>query len=134
MGRRLQALAMLCAACVAAPTFASSPAGFAARIVAAHNSERGAVGMPPLSWDPALAAGAEVYAHQMAASGLFAHSDRSQRRGVGENLWMGTRGAFSFEAMVGGWAAEKRYFVPGVFPNNSRTGDWADVGHYTQMI
>ena len=90
--------------------------------------------MPPLAWDPALAAGAAVYAQQMAATGLFAHSDRSKRRGVGENLWMGTRGAFSFEAMVGGWAAEKRYFVPGIFPNNSRSGDWADVGHYTQMI
>jgi hypothetical protein len=47
---------------------------------------------------------------------------------------MGTHGAFSVEAMVGGWTAEKRYFVPGVFPNNSSSGNWEDVGHYTQMI
>lgn len=134
MGCKLQALAIVCAACAAVPASAAPPASFASRIVAAHNAERAAAGMPPLAWDPALAAGAAAYAQQMAASGLFAHSDRSKRRGVGENLWMGTRGAFSIEAMVGGWAAEKRYFLPGVFPNNSRTGDWADVGHYTQMI
>ncbi len=47
---------------------------------------------------------------------------------------MGSRGAFSIEAMVGGWASERRWFAPGVFPNVSRTGNWADVGHYTQMI
>jgi len=137
MGRKLAALAVLSAACVAASAPAAPPfvqGNFDARIVAAHNAQRAAAGMPPLVWDPSLAAGAAVYAQQMAMSGMFAHSDRSKRRGVGENLWMGTRGAFSFEAMVGGWTAEKRYFVPGVFPNNSRTGDWADVGHYTQMI
>ena len=55
-------------------------------------------------------------------------------RGVGENLWMGTHGAFGPEAMVGGWASEKRLFVPGIFPNNSRSGNWSDVGHYTQMV
>ena len=47
---------------------------------------------------------------------------------------MGTHGAFSVEAMVGGWASEKRFFAAGIFPNVSRTGDWEDVGHYTQMI
>jgi hypothetical protein len=47
---------------------------------------------------------------------------------------MGTHGAFSVEAMVGGWASEKRFFHAGTFPNVSRTGDWSDVGHYTQMI
>lgn len=137
MGRKLVALALLCAVCVAVPAPAAPPivaSTFPARIVMAHNVERSKAGMPPLVWDPALAAGAAVYAQQMAMTGMFAHSDRSKRRGVGENLWMGTRAAFSVEAMVGGWTAEKRYFVPGVFPNNSRTGDWADVGHYTQMI
>jgi hypothetical protein len=115
----------------AAPIAAST---FPARILAAHNAERATVGMPPLAWDPALGNAAAAYAQQMAMTGLFAHSDRSQRRGMGENLWMGTHGAFSIEAMVGGWISEKRNFRPGVFPNVSRTGDWADVGHYTQMI
>jgi hypothetical protein len=47
---------------------------------------------------------------------------------------MGTHNAFSIEAMVGGWASERRFFTAGIFPNNSRTGNWEDVGHYTQMI
>jgi hypothetical protein len=36
--------------------------------------------------------------------------------------------------MVGLWAAEKRDYKPGVFPNNSRSGDVEQVGHYTQLI
>ncbi len=31
-------------------------------------------------------------------------------------------------------ADEKRLFFPGAFPNVSRTGNWVDVAHYTQMI
>ena len=136
MGRKLAAPAML-AACLAAPASAAAPivaSTFPARVLSAHNAERARVGMPPLVWDAALGNAAAAYAQQMALTGLFAHSDRSQRRGTGENLWMGTHGAFSIEAMVGGWTSEKRNFVAGVFPNGSRTGDWADVGHYTQMI
>jgi hypothetical protein len=56
------------------------------------------------------------------------------RPGVGENLWMGSRGYYPVEAMVGAWVSERRWFRPGVFPNNSRTGSWADVAHYTQII
>ena len=58
----------------------------------------------------------------MAITGVFQHSNRQARRGIGENLWMGSHGAFSFETMVGGWASEKRFFRPGIFPNNSRPG------------
>ena len=71
--------------------------------------------MPPLAWDDALGVGAATYAQQMAFTGTFQHSNRQARRGIGENLWMGTHGAFSIEAMVGGWAAEKRYFLPESF-------------------
>ena len=112
----------------------SFAAQFPARILAAHNAARAEAGVAPLVWDNALGSGAAAYAQQLAMSGRFQHSDRHARRGIGENLWMGSHGAFSPEAMVGGWAAEKRWFVPGVFPNNSRTGSWEDVGHYTQMI
>jgi Cysteine-rich secretory protein family len=127
---------LLAAAAASSPAAAQSSfaAGFPARILAAHNAERARAGVPPLVWDNALGTAAASYATQMAMSGRFAHSDRSLRRGTGENLWMGTRGAFSLETMVGGWASEKRFFTPGVFPNNSRTGNWEDVGHYTQMI
>ena len=87
------------------------------------------MGMAPLVWDAQLGTGAGLYAQQMAMTGMFQHSNRQARRGIGENLWMGTHGAFSPEAMVGGWASEKRYFVPGTFPNHTRTGNWDDVCH-----
>ncbi len=47
---------------------------------------------------------------------------------------MGTSGAFSFTQMVGSWGDEKQYFVYGNFPDVSSTGNWADVGHYTQVV
>jgi hypothetical protein len=71
---------------------------------------------------------------ELAITNSFHHSDRRARRGTGENLWMGTHGAFSYEAMVAGWSSERRNFVPGVFPAVSRSGRWEDVGHYTQMV
>ena len=107
---------------------------FPARVLAAHNIERAAVGLAPLTWDNKLGTQAAKYAVQLALSRRFAHSDREQRRGSGENLWMGTRAAFSLEGMVGNWASEKRMFKPGVFPAISRTGSWHEVGHYTQMV
>mgnify|MGYP002133458850 CR=1 FL=1 len=51
----------------------------------------------------------------------------------GENLWAGTRGYYSPEAMTAAWVREKRYFKAGVFPDNSTTGRVEDVGHYTQL-
>jgi hypothetical protein len=130
---RLSALAGLSIMSVPAAT-QSFAAQFPARVLAAHNAVRAQAGVAPLAWDNALGSAAAAYAQRMAMTGRFAHSDRSQRRGTGENLWMGTRGAFSVEAMVGGWASEWRWFRPGLFPHVSRTGNWADVAHYSQMI
>ena len=129
----LLATATASSAC-AQPASASFAAQFPARVLAAHNAERVRAGVAPLVWDNALGTAAADYARQMAFSGRFEHSDRSQRRGTGENLWMGTHGAFSIEAMIGGWASEKGWFRAGTFPNVSSTGNWEDVGHYTQMI
>ena len=128
------------AAMVAAPMAASAAASnnfaseFPSRILAAHNNVRMKAGVAPLAWDPALGAAAASYAQQMALTGVFAHSDRKARRGMGENLWMGTRGAFTIETMVSNWASERRMFRRGVFPSVSRTGSWHDVGHYTQIV
>ncbi len=108
--------------------------GFPARILAAHNAERRVVGLPPLVWDNILGEGAESWAAYLASTQTFEHSNRKARPGVGENLWQGTRGAYSVETMVGTWAGEKRNFIPGIFPNVSRTGNWYDVSHYTQVI
>jgi hypothetical protein len=110
-------------------------ADFNQRVLAAHNNARAAVGVPPLAWNDRLAADARAWAEELAASGRFEHSpDELGQAPQGENLWAGTPRAFAPEAMVGAWAAEKRDFRPGVFPNNSRSGDIENVGHYTQVI
>ena len=113
---------------------AASYTAAGARLLSAHNFERRIAGAAPLRWDPRLVAAADRYAAQLARTGRFAHSPAHLRNGQGENLWMGSRGAFAPEAMVADWASEKRKFRPGVFPNVSRTGSWADVGHFSQMI
>ncbi len=118
----------------AAAASANLAAQFPARILAAHNAIRAAAGVEPLAWDPALGQAAATYAVQLALTGSFQHSARTSRAGTGENLWTGTRGAYSYDAMVGAWASERRFFLPGIFPGVSRTGNWEDVGHYTQMI
>jgi len=107
----------------------------ASRLLAAHNLERGRAGVAPLRWDPALAAAAASYGPTLARFGGLRHSPRAGRAGQRENLWMGTRGAYSPEQMVGNWIAEKAYYRRGMpFPHVSRTGNWADVAHYTQVV
>lgn len=121
---------------VRAPAAPAAPTtgNVAQRLLAAHNSARVAAGVPLLRWDPQLAAGAETYAAQLARTGHLAHSPRQSRPGQGENLWMGSAGAYTPEFMVQSWADERRMFRAGTFPNVSTTGNWADVAHYTQMI
>jgi hypothetical protein len=48
--------------------------------------------------------------------------------------WAGTKGYYAPEAMVDAWIREKRFFRPGVFPDNSTTGNVEDIGHYTRLI
>lgn len=101
-----------------------------------HNEERDSLGLAPLEWDDALASDARAYARTMARTGVFAHSNRASRSvPSGENLWMGTRGLYDYEVMVGGFLDEKRLFRRGGrLPNISTTGRWQDVAHYTQII
>ena len=120
----------------AAPSILTIPPATATamRIVAIHNQVRAAAGVGPLYWDGALAASADTYALELARTGRWQHSAPNSRPGQGENLWMGTRGAFTVDQMVGAWAAEGRAFRPGRFPNVSLIGSWEQVGHFTQMI
>ena len=105
-----------------------------ARLLAAQNRERAALGAPPLSWDPQLAKAARDYGAVLSAIGQLQHSPKQSRPGQRENLWMGTTDAYSPEQMVSTWSAEKRFFRPGIFPSVSTTGNWLDVAHYTTMI
>jgi hypothetical protein len=109
-----------------------------ARLLAAHNRERASAGVPGLEWDSELAAGAAKWGRYLARSGGFDHSPEAlgetDGEPVGENLFMGTKGAYGPEAMIASWIEEKRNFRSGAFPDNSRTGSFEDVGHYTQLM
>lgn len=106
-----------------------------AAMLAGHASAREAVGLPALTWDDALAADAAAYAATLAATGTFRHADQTMGPGrQGENLFTGTRGAYSYREMVDLWVAEKKHFVNRPTPGFSRTGDYEDVAHYTQII
>ena len=109
--------------------------GLRETMLEAHNAERVRVGTAPLGWSDSLAADARAYAREMARTGRFAHAVQpAGKPRQGENLWMGTRGAYSYREMSAGWIAEKRWFVNRATPDFSTTGKWTDVGHYTQMI
>lgn len=110
------------------------PAVLATVVVATHNAARAEVGVEPVQWNAKLAADAAEWARHLAATGQFEHDDREQDEPEGENLWMGTRGYYPVQRMVKAWEEEKKAFRPGRFPDNSRTGSWEDVGHYTQMV
>lgn len=98
-------------------------------ILSTHNKYRATVGLPPLRWSNALAKSAQQWAYQLAQIGRLQHS-RS-----GENLWSGASGRYHLEQMVDSWANEKQYFIPyKPFPYVSKTGNYRDVGHYTQVV
>ncbi|HZV57197.1 MAG TPA: CAP domain-containing protein [Sphingobium sp.] len=105
----------------------------AARILIAHNSARAALGLDPLHWNTTLAAEAQQWAGQVARAGWL-HHGLGSGSGQGENLWMGTRERFTVEEMVGRWVAERHLFRHARFPDTSITGDWTQVGHYTQIV
>jgi len=137
MRARWMSQAAICALALVAPVFmgAIDPnANFDRRILAAHNGERLALGLQPLVWNSRLARSAQQWADYLASTGRFEHAAEDGPDAEGENLWAGTRGYYSVEAMVGAWTREKRFFKPGVFPDNSTTGNVEDVGHYTQMV
>ncbi len=110
------------------------PASEARQLLLSHTTERARLGLPPLKWNPALASDARKWARVLLSRGELEHASPNERRGQGENLWMGTAGAWNAEGMVDMFLDERRYFRPAAFPNVSLTGHWSDVGHYTQIV
>ena len=104
-------------------------------MIAAHTQARRQYGVPPLVWDDRLASDAAVYAARLSRTNRFEHDKQAGRNPrQGENLFMGTRGAYSYADMIGLLVEERRYFRPGRFPDVSRTGSIWHVGHYTQIV
>ena len=109
-----------------------APASFSQEILDAHNKYRTAVGVPPLVWSDDLAAAAQTWVNSLNSNLQFAHDPNAQ--GQGENIWIGTTNAFSLTQMVDSWGQEQQNFQNGAFPNISTTGNWSDVGHYSQIV
>jgi hypothetical protein len=109
---------------------APSGGGIAQECLNYHNSYRAQVGVPPLTWSDTLAQSAQQWANQLAATKSLAHS-RS-----GENLASANNSQLypSVTQTADAWGQEKQHFVGGTFPNVSNTGNWEDIGHYTQMV
>ena len=110
------------------------PASESERLLVVHNAERARLDLPPLVWNASLASDAGDYAKVLLARGTLQHASAQNRKGDGENLWMGTAGAWNADAMIAMFLEERRYFRAATFPDVSLTGNWSDVGHYSQIV
>lgn len=103
------------------------------RILDLHNMARVSFGFAPLGWDRQLACQALAYGPTLAQAGQLVHSPRAGRETSRENLLQAPRG-MPLDRMIGRWTSEQRDFVPGIFPDVSRSGNWMNVAHFTQMM
>lgn len=130
--RSVPLAAMLAAASLATPAQAQAAGSFEERVLATHNEERARLGIAPLRWNAALAANAAKWAAHLSTLNALEHDGSLNLEG--ENLWRGSKGAYTPEDMVTLWIDERAAFKNGVFPDVSTSGQWEDVGHYTQLI
>ena len=102
------------------------------RLLATHNAERARIGVPSLKWSGELAQHAAAWADHLKNLPDIEHDQSLDVEG--ENLWRGTKGAYSPEDMVTLWIDERKAFHFAKIPDVSISGDFEDVGHYTQLI
>jgi uncharacterized protein YkwD len=133
IGPAIQSCPALDAGPAYGPRF-TPPDATAARLLAAQNQARAEVRVPLLVWDRELAASAAAYGPTLTQLGRPVHASQPGRNCPHENLLQSVRGGRTPEQMIAIWVGEKRNFVPGIFPNVSRTGTWSDVAHYTQVV
>jgi hypothetical protein len=103
-------------------------------ILAVHNRERAAVGVPPLVWSDKLAADAKSWTDHLVTTGQIAHASYGERQGEGENIAWDYNDASGQKpdapGMVGGWVNEKTgYHVAPFLWDRDKAH-----GHYTQMV
>jgi len=110
----------------------STMADFASDCLDAHNPFREELDIEPLSYSLELEVTAQKWAENLAQMNTLQHSQ--DRENIGENLAMGTKGIYNTTRLIELWSNEKKYYKHSEFPNVSTTGNWQDVGHYTQMI
>jgi hypothetical protein len=107
-----------------APPAAGDPEpGRLAGMTARHNQVRASVGVPPLVWDPAVAATAQAYADRC----MYQHSGAS---GLGENIAAFAPPGSLVSAAVDAWAGERADYDYAA--NTCAAGKMC--GHYTQIV
>jgi pathogenesis-related protein 1 len=118
-------------------SYAQTNQDLANNILAVHNSERAAVGVPPLVWNDELAAGAQTWAEHLATTGQFNHASFPDKpNDVGENL----AGFFKGVSVPGEgqslWVDEKKDYhgQPIPFTSEEFVGPPPYPAHYTQMV
>jgi len=113
-----KAVFLLAATCFAQPSMETA-------MLAAHNTVRARVGVPPLKWSNVLADQAQGWANRLLAEKRFAHS---QAAGHGENLFA-IEGALASPAqVVYHWDLEAADF------DYSSNTCRKVCGHYTQLV
>ncbi len=126
--KRISIAAVIAALIFGGPAHAQAGPYTIAELLAAHNAYRTSLGLPPLRWSGDLEDKAQSWADHLAEMGQLEHS------GPGQNLAMAASGTQSLTQLVDLWGSEQAYFTNGYFPAISTTGNWMDVGHYSQMV
>jgi len=105
---------------------------FQAEVLKAHNPFRSELDIEPLTYNTELEASSRKWANTLASQNSMSHSKGRNR--IGENLAMGTKGAYDTARLIELWTNEKKYFKNREWPNVSTTGNWKDVAHYSQIV
>lgn len=108
---------------------AGTEPGRLAGVTAAHNGYRQAKGLPPLTWDPQIAAVAQAYAQTMSRDCRFEHSGGA----YGENLYASyPQGTATGEKAVHSWMSEEPWYDYAT--NSCSPPPDESCGHYTQVL
>jgi len=105
-----------------------------------HNTERAAVGVPPLVWSDKLAADAKTWADYMATTHNFRHdTEHLGNLGEGENLnaiVYNLGDPPSTAKLQEGGVNEKNYYQQWATNSLPKTANWTGwyPGHYNQMV
>ncbi len=99
-------------------------------LLAQHNLFRAEVQQPSLTWDPAIAAGAQQWADAKQADGVFGHSPNDTRPGLGENLAGGEVEGATIRLTDG----EREAYQVNPQAVDEPSGNWITWGHYSQIV
>ncbi|GJP40042.1 hypothetical protein CLOM_g24332 [Closterium sp. NIES-68] len=100
-----------------------------------QNAARAAVGAVPLVWNATLAARAQAWATTLTNSTYNCGLSHGGNSGEGQNLSGASPSGWATNgAAVSWWVGEGDLYSFAVFSGGCSTGNWADCGHYTQVI